>query len=175
MQREHDVEVSWLMFPLHPEIPQGGVTIEELFGGPRERFEPMRQRLRDLAREQELPFGEIDRIPNTRLAQQLAKWAETQPGGIAVHDALFRAYFVDGQDIGEAEVLAQVAGSVGLDAERALRSLHEPSSEAAVDADWRRAREIGVTAVPTFLAGEATVVGAQPYTALEQLVTRSQT
>jgi len=165
--------VSWILFPLHPEIPPGGVTLEQLFGGPRERFEPMLQRLRDLAREQELPFGEVDHIPNTRLAQQLAKWAESQPGGSAIHRALFRAYFVDGQDIGEAEVLAQIAGRVGLDRGVALRSLQERDFAAAVDADWRHAREVGVTAVPTFLSGQAAVVGAQPYAALERLVTRA--
>ena len=70
------------------------------------------------------------RCSAARLAQELAKWAETQPGGEAIHDALFRAYFVDGRNIGDAEVLADVAASVGLPRDDAMEVMRTRSFKA---------------------------------------------
>jgi predicted DsbA family dithiol-disulfide isomerase len=117
-----------------------------------------------------LPYGTRTRTYNSRLAQEVAKWAETKPGGEAIHDALFKAYFVDGRNIGDPAVLVDVARSVGLPAEEASDVLRERRYRAGVDADWAKSRDYGVTGVPTFVFGGHGVVGAQPYEVLEQLL-----
>jgi predicted DsbA family dithiol-disulfide isomerase len=117
-----------------------------------------------------LPYGERTHTYNSRLAQELAKWADTQPGGEALHDALFRAYFVEARDISQPSVLLEIAERVGLPVDEARRVLQERTFKAAVDADWALSRRYGVTGVPTFVAGRHGVVGAQPYEVLEQLV-----
>ena len=111
---------------------------------------------------------------NSRLAQELGTWADTQPGGEAIHDALFRAYFVDGRDIGDAEVLVEIAQAVGLPADQARAVIETRSHKAAVDADWEKSHAYGVTGVPTYVAGGHGVVGAQPYEALEALVKQAR-
>ena len=100
---------------------------------------------------------------NSRLAQELGKWAESQSLGDEFHDAAFRAYFADGKNIAEVPVLVELADSVGLDGEAAGKVLEERSFDEAVDADWARARMMGVSAVPTFVMGTRGLVGAQPY------------
>jgi predicted DsbA family dithiol-disulfide isomerase len=110
---------------------------------------------------------------NSRLAQELGKWADTQPGGEAIHDALFRAYFVEARDISSIPVLLEIAGRVGLPVDAAREALERRTFKDAVDEDWRLSREYGITGVPTFVAGRHGVVGAQPYETLEQLVTRA--
>ena len=118
-----------------------------------------------------LPFNaERNMSYNSRLAQELGKWADTQPGGEALHDALFRAYFVDARDISQPAVLLAVVERVGLSVDGAREALEGRTFEAAVDADWDLSRRYGVTGVPTFVAGRHGVVGAQPYEVLEQLV-----
>jgi predicted DsbA family dithiol-disulfide isomerase len=107
---------------------------------------------------------------NSRLAQELGKWADTQPGGEAIHDALFRAYFVETRNIGDPAVLVEIARRVGLSAGAAAEVLDQRTFKDAVDEDWKRSRQYGITGVPTFVAGGYGVVGAQPYEALEQLV-----
>ena len=67
----------------------------------------------------------------------------------------------------------EVARSVGLDAEVAREVLAARSFQGAIDADWEKSREYGVTGVPTFVAGGHGVVGAQPYEALEQMLTQA--
>ena len=116
-----------------------------------------------------LRFGTI-RTYNSRLAQELAKWAETQDGGTAIHDALYRAYFVDGLNIAEIENLMAVVRQLGLSEDEAREVLTSRLFSDAVDADWQRCRDFGITAVPTFVVGNQGVVGAQPYEALESLV-----
>jgi predicted DsbA family dithiol-disulfide isomerase len=117
-----------------------------------------------------LPYGDRRMTYNSRLAQELGKWADTQPGGEAIHDALFRAYFVDGLNIGDADVLLKIAKSIGLPEEGAREVLEKRTFKDAVDADWDKSRQYGVTGVPTFVAGQRGVVGAQPYETLVQLI-----
>jgi predicted DsbA family dithiol-disulfide isomerase len=107
---------------------------------------------------------------NSRLAQELSKWAESKGKGDEIHSALFRAYFVDVINIGKVEPLVEIAKGVGLPADEATDVLLSRSFKDAVDNDWRRCAAIGVNAVPTFLAGRYLMVGAQPYEELERLV-----
>jgi predicted DsbA family dithiol-disulfide isomerase len=90
-----------------------------------------------------------------------------------IHDALFRAYFVDAKNIGDPEVLVEIAASVGLPAEQAREVIEKRTHKAAIDADWEKSHRYGVTGVPTFVIGTRGVVGAQPYEALEELVKRA--
>jgi predicted DsbA family dithiol-disulfide isomerase len=118
-----------------------------------------------------LPFNaERTMSYNSRLAQELAKWAETQGKGEEIGDAIFRAYFVDVKNIGKAEVLAGIAADNGLAADEATDVLLSRKYKDAVDEDWRRCAALKVNAVPTFLAGRYLMVGAQPYEELERLV-----
>ncbi len=111
---------------------------------------------------------------NSRLAQELAKWAESKGKGDEFHDAVFRAYFVDGKNIAKIDGLASLAQKVGLSEEEAGIVLRKRSFREAVDADWMRSHQMGITAVPTFVAGGEAVVGAQPYEVLEQLLIRNK-
>jgi predicted DsbA family dithiol-disulfide isomerase len=107
------------------------------------------------------------------LAQELGKWADTQPGGEALHDALYRAYFVDNRNIGDPEILVEIAQSVGLPADEARAVLAERRFKDAVDADWEKSHAYGVTGVPTFVAARYGVVGAQPYEVLAELLEKA--
>ena len=165
--------MKFTQFPLHPDTPPEGMTLEQLFSGRSFDLAAAQERLTAMMAEQGLPYGKRTRTYNSRLAQELAKWGELQPGGGAIHDALFRAYFVDGTNLARVDNLVQIAGSVGLPDEEAREVLESHSFAASVDGDWRRASELGVTGVPTFVINGHGVVGAQPYDALEKLVTQS--
>ncbi len=130
--------------------------------------------MKKVAEELGLPLGERTRTYNSRLAQELAKWAESKGKGDEFHDAVFRAYFVDGQNIAQINVLAGLAEKAGLSADEARSILRERSFREAVDADWMRSHQMGITAVPTFVMGRDAVVGAQPYEVLEQFLIQNK-
>jgi predicted DsbA family dithiol-disulfide isomerase len=146
------------------------MSLEELFRGRNVDMQAAQTRLQALMEAEGLPYRPRTHTYNSRLAQEVAKWAETKPGGEAVHDAMFKAYFADGRNLGDSTVLVDVARSVGLPADEAADALRERRYRTGVDADWAKSRENGVTGVPTFVSGGRGVVGAQPYEALVQLV-----
>ena len=129
-----------------------------------------KQRMVQLMAAERLPYGDRTMTYNSRQAQELAKWIESKPGGDAIHDALFRAYFVDGHNIALMETLVDVAKQFGQSTDEAREILQNRKFQKAVDIDWERSRKTGITGVPTFLAGNQVLVGAQPYHALENLV-----
>ena len=157
-------------FPLHPDTPEEGRSLEELFRGRNIDVRSAQSRLLALMDAEGLPYGPRTHTYNSRLAQEIAKWAETKPGGEAIHDALFEAYFAHGRNIGDSAVLMDVARSVSLPASEAADVLEERRYRAGVDADWAKSREYGVTGVPTFVSGGQGVVGAQPYETLAQFL-----
>jgi predicted DsbA family dithiol-disulfide isomerase len=170
LKKNYDIEVRWKAFPLHPETPEEGLALEELYAGRRVDIKAVRIRLQQTAEELGLPLGERERTYNSRLAQELVKWAESKGKGDPYHEALFRAYFVDGKNIGKADELVRVAKSVGLPERDTKSTLDSRTFRAAVDVDWDRSRILGITGVPTFVIGQQGVVGFQPYEALEQFV-----
>lgn len=157
-------------FPLHPETPSEGQSLEQLFAGRGVDIDAMYARMKGLMDAEGLPYGKRTHTYNSRLAQELGKWADTKDGGEAIHDALYRAYFVDARNIGDIDVLIEVAKSVGLPEDEARQVLEQRTFKSEVDADWTKSRQYGVTGVPTFAAGGYGVVGAQPYEAIEELV-----
>ena len=162
--------VQWVHFPLHPETPVEGKSLKELFAGRNYDIEARQREMRERMAAEGLPYGNRTMTYNSRLAQELGKWADTQPGGENIHDALFKAYFVDGKNIGDAEELIRIAQSVGLDGQKARDVLEKRTFKEAIDQDWAKSRAYGITGVPTFVAGGYGVVGAQPYEALAQFV-----
>ena len=130
----------------------------------------MLARLKQTARALDLPFGDRKMTFNSRLAQELGKWAEQMGKGDAFHDAVFKAYFADGRNIADVNILADITASVGLDAEAARDTITSRAFREAVDTDWTRAYESGVTAVPTFLMNGQTLVGAQNFNTLANFV-----
>jgi predicted DsbA family dithiol-disulfide isomerase len=130
----------------------------------------MYQHMKALMDAEGLPYGMRTHTYNSRLAQELGKWADTQDGGGAIHDALFKTYFVEARNVGDTEILLEVAESVSLPKDEARKVLEQRTFKDAIDADWAKSRNYGVTGVPTFVASGRGVVGAQPYAALEQLL-----
>ena len=175
LRAEHDVKVEWVHFPLHPDTPAEGRALADLFAGRNMDRKAMHAQMKARMDAEGLPYGERTMTYNSRLAQELGKWADTQPGGEAIHDALFRAYFVEARDISQPAVLLDIVARVGLSVDAARDVLEKRTFEAAVDADWELSRRYGVTGVPTFVVGPYGVVGAQPYEALEELVQKATT
>ena len=171
LQQNFRIETRFVHFPLHPDTPQEGKTLEALFGRGAADVAEKNARMKQLMEAEGLEYGTRTHTYNSRLAQELASWAVEQPGGEAIHDLLFKAYFVDNKNVGDTEVLLELASRAGLDQQAAAAVLEQRSYKEKVDADWDLSHQYGVTGVPTYVTAGKGVVGAQPYEALEQLLT----
>jgi predicted DsbA family dithiol-disulfide isomerase len=170
LKKEYEIQTQWVFFPLRPDAPEDGITLEEIYAGRGIDIHQVRQRMNQVARELGLPLSERKMTYNSRRAQELAKWAESKGVGEEFHRAVFRAYYVETKNIGKVDELRRLAASVGLSQEEAKGVLEERPYREAVDADWTRCYDLGITAVPTFVIDREWVVGFQPYEALEQLL-----
>ncbi len=163
--------MKWVHFPLHPETPQEGRALTDLFKGRSEEEMQARQaQMKGLMDQEGLPYGHRTHTYNSRLAQEIGAWADTQEGGEVMHDALYKAYFVDAKNIGEPDILLEIVEANGLSVEEARQVLEQRSFKDAVDEDWRKSHQYGVTGVPTFVASGHGVVGAQPNETLEKFL-----
>ena len=171
LQQNYNIKVEYVNFPLHPDTPMEGVALSKLFG-PADlgRIQASRMQLKALADAEGLPMSDRTMTYNSRLAQELGCWATEKGKGPEFHKAAFRAYFVDGRNIADTGVLADLAKSVGLDPVEARKVVEQRLYKDQVDRQWAECQAAGVNAVPTFEAGGQQVVGAQPYETLAHLV-----
>ncbi len=175
LRTEHNVKIEWVHFPLHPETPAEGRSLEDLFRGRNVDRKAMHAQMKARMDAEGLPYGERTMTYNSRLSQELGKWADTQPGGEAFHDAMFRAYFVDARNISEPAVLLEIVAEVGLPvAPPPARCWRSARSRRRWTGTGRsRASTASPACRPSSRASRG-VVGAQPYEVLEQLVKQAR-
>jgi len=160
-------ELHWLPYELNPDMPSGGMERAAYrarkFGAARSA--QLDAQLTALGREEGIPFAfdRQTRTPNTRAAHQLIAFAGSQGRADAVVEALFRAYFEEGRDVGSDEVLGDIAAGAGLDRGTALAAMRDPGLSGVVADLERQARELGIQGVPFFIVDQSWAIsGAQP-------------
>ncbi|MGN9775055.1 DsbA family oxidoreductase [Micromonospora sp. H33] len=170
-----DVTIRYRPFQLDPTpVPEPRPLVDALaakFGG-HDRAVQMFSHVTGVAAGVGLTL-DFDRAvaANTFDAHRLVSWATERGRAAEMVEALYRAHFTDGVDVGSRDALAALAGEVGLDATEARAFLDSDERVAEVRAELAAARELGVSSVPTFvLAGKYAVTGAQePETLLAAL------
>ena len=165
---DHPLALQWHPFQLNPDMVAGGIDrrtyLETKFGG---RDGALRAYAPVLAKAEEaglhLKLDRIARTPSTLDAHRLIHWAGIEGRQTEVVVALFRAYFEEGRDIGDAAVLLEIGEAAGLDRTATARLLEGEADAADIRARDAHARARGVQAVPTFIVAERhAVAGAQP-------------
>jgi len=164
---EVDLQVTYRPYQLDPTAKPGVAmpvfqAYSRKFGGP-ERAAEILERLTGIAASEGLEFR-MDRAQraNTLLAHRLLWLAQATGHQPALKERLLQAYFHDGLDVGDPEVLARCAEDVGMPPDRVLAFLQSDDGEAEVRDEMRRAVDAEITGVPAYvLDGLWTIPGAQ--------------
>ena len=164
---DHPFVVEWHPFQLNPDMPRGGMDrrshLVSKFGSKEAAaaaYAPVMARAE--AMDLHFDFEAMARTPNTLDAHRLIHWAGIEGKQNAAAMALFAAYFSEGRDIGDAEVLADIADSLGIDAGIVTKLLATDADTDDIRARDQQFREMGITSVPTFIvAAQHAVPGAQ--------------
>jgi len=172
--------VRWHPFELNPDLPPEGVDrrdyLERKFGGPA-RAAQIYDRVRRAGTQAGIAF-DFERIavqPNTRDAHRLIAWVQTRGDAAGLVERLFRAYFIEGQQIGSQEVLANLAAEAGEARDSALDFLASPLGRGEVAEAEERARSLGIGGVPFFIVdGRYGLSGAQPAEAIVEALRRAR-
>ena len=174
------VVVRWRPYQLDPTIPEGGLDrteyMEKKFGKSG-RLQSAHENLTRLGAEVGVPFAfdKIKRSPNTLDAHRLIRWAGAAGVQAEVADRLFKAYFVEGRDIGDRAVLIEIAGECGLDASEVEKLLADDADIDLVRQEIEQAQVMGVSGVPFFIfGGRIGVPGAQEPSVLRQAIAQAR-
>jgi predicted DsbA family dithiol-disulfide isomerase len=117
-----------------------------------------------------LPSGNIDMLYNTRLSQELAKWADSMNTTEEIQMLLYKAYFVDNYNLCDIDVLLDIAEKAGLSKDEARDVLEKRTMQKQIDEDWQLSKDMKITGVPTFIVNDKAVVGFQSYDVIEALI-----
>ena len=164
---EFPLRIQWRPFELNPNMPAQGMArreyCERKFGS-LEQANQLYGRVVAAANADGLALHveRIQRTPNTRAAHRLIEFADHHGCQDAVVDALFEAYFVNGQDVGSEAVLLDIAAAAGLQRDTVATMLSAAEGDAVIEAAEQQAHELGVSGVPSFLYnGHLLFSGAQ--------------
>jgi predicted DsbA family dithiol-disulfide isomerase len=171
-------DVRWRPFQLDPTTPKEGFErrayIERKFGST-DKVRPIHMALLEAGKAEGIAFAfeKIVRTPNTINSHRLIRWSQSTGVQEAVVELLFRKYFVDGADIGDIEVLAQIGSEAGMDRELVEELLRSDADLEKVEHEDSMARKIGINGVPTYLVGgKVLVTGAQDAENLVHVIDR---
>ncbi len=174
-----DIAIAWRPYQLDATIPAEGVDrqkyYERKFGS--ERAKDAGKMIAELGEKEGINFAfdKIKRSPNTLDSHRLVRWAGTAGLQMEAVELLFKRYFEEGEDVGKAEVLIEVASDIGMDAGLVKELLATDSDRKQVEYEDHLAREMGVTGVPCFLfENKFSVVGAQEVDTLTKVFSRVQ-
>jgi predicted DsbA family dithiol-disulfide isomerase len=162
-----EVSTTWRAFQLNPDMPADGMPRQEYlalkFGGnlqARRIYSAVEQA--GAAEGIAFAFDRIKRTPNTVDAHRLIRFATMKGRADETVEALFRAYFLDGRDVGDRAELTAIAGESGIDEDEARSFLDEGKARDSILAEDRGARRAGIDGVPSFIVdGSYLLSGAQ--------------
>ena len=118
-------------------------------------------------------FDKIARTPNTINSHRLIRWSHSMGVQDQVVEGLFKAYFMDGADIGQIDVLKRVGAEAGMDDDLIEELLNSDADRELVEREDTLARKIGINGVPTYLVGgKVLITGAQDVDHLVHVIDR---
>jgi predicted DsbA family dithiol-disulfide isomerase len=172
---EGRLDVRWRPFEIRPAVPPEGLPVR-LAGFPPEEWAATVAKVGEMAADMELPLSVPDFLANSHGALQVAEFARDLGREVfeTVHGALFRAYFAEGRNLGDHDVLLAVAREAGLDVGAVESSLEDSRYEDELRRAAQEAERYEITGTPTFLFGRFKVVGAAPQAVLRDAYRRAQ-
>lgn len=176
-----ELDVHWLPFQLDGTLPKDGkpraAYLSEKFGG-KERAQIAYSQIEETGAAMDIPFAFdlIEYSSNTLDAHRLIHWAEEEELQNQMAERLFQAYFMEGQNIGDDDVLAALSGEIGMDDDEVLDKLHTNLAKDIVKGQIAESQKMGISGVPCFVLGQKyMVMGAQEPETLVEAITRTAT
>ena len=174
LKREFRIDLEWRSFEIHPEWPADGIAAEKLrSAGDMDTRKAAWSRIVSMADSEGLVINTPALLINSHKALLLAEFAKDRGRSDEFDGRVYRAYFVDGANIGDNAVLTQLAADAGLDRDEALAALGSQNYETRLKNNALAAHQRQITGVPTFMFGEYPVVGAQTSDVMRMIIRRA--
>lgn len=160
LQDSYDLKINWCFLEIHPETSAQGEPVDSL-EYPSEQWQQMLTNLERVAREENIPLSKIDFITNSKDALLLSEAVKHCGAKLFydLHEKLFNAYFVNGKNIGDRNILREIATSCGLDEKLIASSWTDEKLQQQLINNFHSARKHNIQSVPSFVFGDRTLTG----------------
>ncbi len=167
LQQELDFDVEWKAFEIHPETPKEGMKTANYF--PNYDMKRMKNHIENFGKDVGIKLnGDI--LANSKLSLAANEFAKEKGKFNEFHEAIFKANFEDGENIGDIDVLLAIAQGIGLNKEELSQYLGDQKNLNAIDESSAQAMKLGITGVPSFIINNKMVVGAQSAEVLKEFI-----
>jgi len=167
LQQELDFDVEWKAFEIHPETPKEGIKTANYF--PNYDMKKMKNHIENFGKDVGIKLnGDI--LANSKLSLAANEFAKEKGKFNEFHEAIFKANFEDGENIGDIDVLLAIAQGIGLNKEELSQYLGDQKNLNAIDESSAQAKKLGITGVPSFIINNKMVVGAQSAEVLKEFI-----
>jgi predicted DsbA family dithiol-disulfide isomerase len=173
LKQEFDLEIQWRGFQIHPEWPAEGIPIEKVrSASDMDARQQVWKRISAMAEAEGLPISPPSVFTNSRAALAACEYARELGKDEAFEERIYRAYFVEGANIGDPELIARLGAEAGLDPAAVAEAIKSPHYEMKLKNNALAASQRQVSGVPTFFIGEFSLVGAQSTDVCRQILRR---
>jgi predicted DsbA family dithiol-disulfide isomerase len=169
LQQEMDFEIEWRSFELHPEVSQEGMSYESYFEG---HGTELVNNVTDYGKDVGLNINTRS-LYNSKSSLKVNEYAKQEGKFEAFHKAIFTAYLEDDRNIGNLDILLDVAGEVGLDREKTKAFIESSEAEEIITNSKNEALRLGINSVPSFIINNNLIRGAYPYDSMKELFTKA--
>ncbi|MGC2274540.1 MAG: DsbA family oxidoreductase [Candidatus Binatus sp.] len=174
LKPEFDFQIEWRGFQIHPDWPAAGIPVEKMRGpGEAESRQALWKRISAMAEATGFSMKPPTMLTNSRAALAATEFARESGRDELLEERIYRAYFNEGENIGDAGVVARLAAEAGLDAGEVAEAIKSPKYEMRLKNNSLAAHQRGVSGVPTFFIGEFPLVGAQNLDAMRAILKRA--
>jgi predicted DsbA family dithiol-disulfide isomerase len=156
----YDLKINWRFIEIHPETSPEGEPVTSL-AYPSEQWNQLMQNLKAVAREEGITLADHTFTTNSRDALLLAEAAKEsgRENFYALHEKLFTAFFVDSQNIGDRNILRELADSSGIPKDAIESAWRDQKYQQRIVSNYHAARQHEIQAVPSFIFGERKLTG----------------
>jgi predicted DsbA family dithiol-disulfide isomerase len=174
LKPEFDFQIEWRGFQIHPDWPAAGIPVEKMRGpDDAESRQALWKRISAMAEATGFSMKPPTVLTNSRAALAATEFARESGRDELLEERIYRAYFNEGENIGDAGVVARLAAEAGLDADEVAEAIKSPKYEMRLKNNSLAAHQRGVSGVPTFFIGEFPLVGAQNLDAMRAILKRA--
>ncbi|MCH8318548.1 MAG: DsbA family oxidoreductase [Bacteroidetes bacterium] len=169
LKNEVDFDIEWKAFEIHPDTPKEGIAISDYFRN--YNMDAAKKHLERFGKDVGIKINN-DTLANSHLSLMANEFAKKHNKQEEFYMAIFKAYFEDGQNIGNLKILLEIGESVGLGRQELKAYMESDEAEREIEASSKEAVKLGITGVPTFIIGDKMIVGAQSYKVLKKAITK---
>lgn len=167
LEKEFPLEIQSKGIEIHPEIPPQGVKRPKTL-----KLEQVAQNINEMSKEDGLEITPPGIIANSRLSLEASEFAKIKDKFTEFHNGIYKAYFLDGENIGNRDVILKVGENAGLQVEELEECLNRRTMLKRIEENRQEAQKNQILGVPVFIFGSFPIHGVQSLESFRKIIYR---